>query len=73
MKIHKYPDGTKKSLKGFQFVYKDETGTIQVESEVTEEKAFSPENMLRCIYKDGKFYNQTTLTKVRENINKLVC
>jgi nicotinamide phosphoribosyltransferase len=65
-------DGTKKSLKGFQFVYKDEKENIQVESEVTEEKAFSPENMLKCIYKDGKFYNQTTLSKIRENINKLI-
>lgn len=73
--IYKDPvtdDGTKKSLRGFQFVYKDENGEIKTESEVSEEKAFSNENMLQCIYKDGVFFNQTTLTKVRENINKLI-
>lgn len=73
--IYKDPvtdDGTKKSLKGFQFVYTDTDGEIKVESEVSEEKAFSDQNMLKCIYKDGIFYNQTSLTKIRENINKLI-
>jgi nicotinamide phosphoribosyltransferase len=66
--IYKDPitdDGTKKSLKGFQFVNEDFT----VESEVTENKAFSEENMLKTIYKDGKFYNQISLVEIRERIN----
>lgn len=73
--IYKDPitdDGTKKSLKGFQLVYLDENGEYQVESEVSEERAYSSENILHVIYNDGDFYNETTLTKVRSCIDKLV-
>jgi nicotinamide phosphoribosyltransferase len=64
--IYKDPatdDGTKKSLKGFQFVHQvgDE---IVVTGEVTEEIAFSDANLLKTIYKNGKFFNQTTLDKI---------
>ena len=72
--IYKDPitdDGTKRSLKGFQFVYLDKDGEYQVEGEVSEEKAFSEDNILKTIYLDGKFYNQTTLTEIREKINNL--
>jgi nicotinamide phosphoribosyltransferase len=67
--IYKDPitdDGTKKSLKGFQFVDSE----YNVEGEVSEEKAYSNENMLKTIYKDGKFFNQVTLSQIRETINK---
>lgn len=70
--IYKDPatgDGSKKSLKGFQFVYQDKNGEYQVESGVSEEKAFSDENLLKMIYKDGKFYNQTTLEEIRNKLN----
>jgi nicotinamide phosphoribosyltransferase len=72
--IYKDPvtdDGTKKSLKGFQFV---KAGKIEFEviSEVTEEKAYSDANFLQTIYKNGEFFNQTTLTEVRDRINKLL-
>ncbi len=66
--IYKDPitdDGTKKSLKGFQFV----NDKYEVEGEVSEEKAFSEENMLKTIYKNGKFFNQTTLEEIRERLN----
>ncbi len=63
-------DGTKKSLKGFQLVYLDEAGEYQVEGEVSEEKAFSGENLLKSIYIDGKFLNQVTLTQIREKLQK---
>lgn len=69
--IYKDPatdDGTKKSLKGFQFVYFDEDGVIQTEGEVTEQKAFSEDNLLKTRYKDGKFYNQVTLGEVRNKL-----
>ena len=72
--IYKDPitdDGTKKSLKGFQFVYLED-GEYKVEGEVSEEKAYSEENILKTIYKDGKFYNQTTLANVRTKIDSLV-
>lgn len=61
--------GTKKSLKGFQFVYLDEQGEPQVRGEVSEEEMQSEANLLRTIYKDGKFYNQTTLEEIRERVN----
>lgn len=70
--IYKDPvtdDGTKKSLRGFQFAFYDKEGEIQVESGVSEEKAFSEENLLKVIYADGVFYNQTTLEKIRERLN----
>ena len=68
--IYKDPatdDGTKTSLKGFQFVYKigDE---IVCQSGVDESRAFSPQNLLKTIYRDGQFYNQTTIEKIRENV-----
>lgn len=67
--IYKDPitdDGTKKSLKGFQFVYKDEDGIIKTEGEVSEEKAFSEDNLLKVIYSNGKFFNQTTIESILE-------
>lgn len=73
--IYKDPitdDGTKKSLKGFQFVYVNNDGEIVTQGEVSEEKAFSDANLLKIIYKNGKFSNQTTLTEIRERINNLM-
>ena len=69
--IYKNPitdNGTKKSLKGFQFVYYNELGEIEVESEVSEEKAFSNKNLLKVIYNCGQFYNQTNLESIREKL-----
>lgn len=62
--------GTKKSLKGFQFVYQDEDGEYHTESEVSEAKAFSEENLLKTIYKDGQFFNQVTLDEVRNRVQQ---
>lgn len=72
--ITDYIDGksTKKSLKGFQFVYQDKDGEYRVLSEVSEEKAYSDENILQTIYKDGEYFNQVTLDEIRERINKLI-
>lgn len=70
--IYKDPvtdDGTKKSLRGFQYVYYNKENQIEVESGVSMEKAFSSENLLRTIYKDGKFYNQTSLDKIRYKLS----
>lgn len=69
--IYKDPvtdDGAKKSLKGFQFVSLIE-GEYVNESEVSETKAFSPENELKLIYENGVFYHQSTLGDIRERIN----
>lgn len=69
--IYKDPatgDGSKKSLKGFQFVYLSDKKEIKVVSQVTEEQAFSDANMLKIIYEDGKFYNQVTLNEIRAKL-----
>jgi nicotinamide phosphoribosyltransferase len=63
--------GTKKSLKGFQFVY-EQDGEIKVEGEVSEKKYNSEENLLKTIYKNGQFFNQTTLEEIRETVNQYV-
>jgi nicotinamide phosphoribosyltransferase len=63
--------GTKKSLKGFQFVY-EQNGEIEVEGEVSEKKYNSEENLLKTIYKNGQFFNQTTLEEIRETTNQYV-
>lgn len=68
--IYKDPstdDGTKKSLKGLQMVYKDDDGEYQVKSECTFEE--ENEGYLQVIYEDGVFHNQTTLQEIRERIN----
>ena len=72
--IYKDPitdDGSKKSLKGFQFVYLHQNEYV-VKSEVEEQVAYSDANILQTIYKDGNFYNETTLTEIRERMDKLV-
>lgn len=69
--IYKDPvtdDGTKKSLKGFQVVYKDEAGEYYVKSDVTEEEAEGGE--LRVIYSNGSFQNVTTFSEIRELAKK---
>lgn len=69
--IYKDPitdDGTKKSLKGFQFV-QEKDGELVTVGEVTEEVAFSNANILKTIYRNGSFYNQVTLEQIREKLN----
>lgn len=73
--IYKDPitdDGTKKSLKGFQFVFINSNGEYESRPEVTEEEAYSDLNILHTIYKNGEFLNQTSLSEIRKSINALV-
>lgn len=56
--------GSKTSLKGFQFV--DENFNTR---SCTQEEAYSEGNMLKVIYEDGNFYNQTTLEEIDTNLN----
>jgi nicotinamide phosphoribosyltransferase len=70
--IYKDPvtdDGTKKSLKGRCAVH-IENGeyVVKIQCDEEEEKG----GVLQTIYEDGIFKNQTTLTEIRERINKLV-
>lgn len=70
--IYKDPvtdDGTKKSLKGLLQVGQDEDGLIYVRTEVSPRE--ESVGLLRVIYENGKFFNQTTLTEVRQKLEKL--
>lgn len=67
--IYKDPvtdDGTKKSLKGFQVVYKDEAGEYYVKSDVSEEEAQG--GCLQVIYENGRPSNPITLSEIRERV-----
>jgi nicotinamide phosphoribosyltransferase len=66
--IYKDPvtdDGTKKSLKGLICV----TENHEVLTQCTPEQ--ENQGILQTIYENGEFYNQTTLTEVRNKLNNL--
>jgi len=62
-------DGTKKSAKGLTIVLKDENGDYYLKDQASLEEVNSKENELKVIFQDGKFYNQTTLTEIRNRVN----
>lgn len=69
--IYKDPitdDGTKKSLKGMIAVHQGEDGEYFAIQECTVEE--EQQGVLQTIYEDGEFYNQTTLTQIRELLRK---
>lgn len=83
--IYKEPatdDGTKTSLKGLCQVINnnsncnggdilyDGNDVFAVNTEQTKEQEGG--GLLQTIFEDGKFYNQTTLTEIRERINKTI-
>lgn len=74
--IYKDPvtdDGTKKSLKGLlqvAWVTDDDTGEEVIEVFQGCDWESESKGILQTIYEDGKFYNTTTLTKIRERLNK---
>lgn len=60
-------DGTKKSATGLLAVFNG-----KLKQECTWEDVFSPENELKQIYVDGKFYNSSTLNEIRTKLfNKI--
>lgn len=64
-------NGTKKSAKGLLGVFtKDKGKTIFLVDQLSWED--EQRGLLETIFKDGKFENQTTLTEIRERINKLL-
>lgn len=70
--IYKDPvtdDGTKRSLKGLLSVV-EENGYIKVLEKCTWEQ--EQKGLLQTIFQDGKFYNQTTLTDIRNRINSIL-
>jgi nicotinamide phosphoribosyltransferase len=59
--------GVKKSAKGLLQVYKDENNKICLKDQCTWEE--EGKGLLQVIFEDGKFYNETTLTRIREKLN----
>jgi len=57
-------------LKGLCQVFLNNQNEYEVKTECTwiEEN----QGIMHIIYEDGKFYNQTTLTEIRERLNKIV-
>ena len=72
MPIFKDPitdSGMKKSAKGLLQVFLNKNNEYELKDNCTwEEEA---EGELKVIFKDGVFYNQTTLTEIRKNINEI--
>jgi len=62
-------DGTKKSARGLTVVYKDANGEYFLKDQATLAEVLSEENELKVRFRDGLFYNQTTLTEIRNRIN----
>ena len=60
-------DGTKKSAKGLLCVLKNSDGYYLQDQVTWNEEGFSE---LKTIFEDGNFYNQTTLTEIRNKLNK---
>ena len=65
-------DGVKKSAKGLIVVYRDENGVLYHKDQATWDEVNSDNNELKTIFKNGVFYNQTTLTEIRKRINNLL-
>jgi len=59
-------DGTKKSATGLLAVYDNYEGGLTLIDKVSWET--ENEGKLKTIYKDGEFYNQTSLTEIRERL-----
>jgi nicotinamide phosphoribosyltransferase len=67
--IYKDPvtdDGTKKSLKGLICVTEDHQVLTQCDWDQ------EGQGILQVIYENGKFFNETTLSKIRETINSIL-
>ncbi|HSE99921.1 MAG TPA: nicotinate phosphoribosyltransferase [Nitrososphaeraceae archaeon] len=62
-------DGIKKSAKGLTVVFKDENGEYYLKDQASIEEVLSEENQLKVRFKDGEYFNQSTLTQIRQRIN----
>lgn len=61
---------TKKSLKGLICVTPDHDGEYKVITQC--DAAMESAGILQTIYEDGKFFNQTSLTEIRQRIENLI-
>lgn len=75
VEINKNPitdDGTKKSAKGLTVVYKDKQEQYYLKDQASLEDVMSEENQLKVRFRDGEYFNQTTLTEIRERVNAVL-
>jgi nicotinamide phosphoribosyltransferase len=63
--------GVKKSARGLIMVVKDAAGDYVIKDRSTWAEVNSDANELKVIFRDSVFYNQTTLTAIRERLAKL--
>lgn len=61
-------DGMKKSAKGLLKVVKGENG-LELVDQITWDEFFAEDNELKLVYSEGTFYNEKTLTEIRNTIN----
>lgn len=66
----KTDDGTKKSQRGCVFVGKEDDGTIFYRDglRMFDGELYQESNLLQTVFKDGKSYNKTTLSEIRERL-----
>ena len=65
-------DPGKKSAKGLLKVIKDADGNYSVKDECTWDEVNADDNELKVIFRNGKFVKETTLTEVREKLEKIL-
>ena len=63
-------DGMKKSAKGLLKVIRDTNGELVVKDGITWVELEQEDNLLVPVFKDGKFYNETSLTEIRKKLNE---
>ena len=63
-------NGLKKSAKGLLKVIKNTKGELVVKDGITWVELEQEDNLLVPVFKDGKFYNQTSLTEIRKKLNE---
>ena len=62
-------DSKKNSAKGLLFVGRNSEGYFLI-NDVTQEEYDSEENMLKTLYRDGKFVRRTNLAEIRERLEE---
>ena len=61
-------DGIKKSAKGLLKVVQGEKG-LELKDQISWEELRQEDNLLKIVYENGKFFNTTTLTEIKNKLN----
>lgn len=68
-KAPKTDSGIKHSAKGLPFVYRDESGKLCLQDQVTWDKFVSDENLLEPVWRDGQFLRCESFAEIRNRFN----